>query len=396
MRHVSRQIPKVAAALFWLSQCLGFTLAQEQYPWGAVLIAMSNSGRHLAAKYDTDKKHGDEYASEVWIYNLNDLSSMPRRLADTDRYFSKLSFSPDSRHIAIAEKRGLRVFDTEDHTQILVFPYAWQEDVIHHRLSYSPDSRHLMYYRNIPHYSNVSGADEGRIFVWDIETGSRDLETSFRSRDIADAPRLSRDWRHLLDRSHSDGLRVIEFDKATGIGSRVATFPTAARDTAFSGDNSLFAFLAREYEIHVYRTDTWDLTYVQLLSENTCHGKYAMLTFHHLNPWMACLGNERLSVWDIETGVLLLSDEIDVFFSLISWDYGMLSADNRRYTGPRGKEIILWDANNAFAKSTFPGWYPEIHPDGELMASIGPDGRVRIWNLTSEERLGVLPVPQRQ
>ncbi|MCY3780513.1 MAG: WD40 repeat domain-containing protein [Chloroflexi bacterium] len=394
MRQICRRILLVVFVLFGLANRPAHYLAQEQYPWGTVLIAMSNSGRHLAAKYDTGEKDGDEFSSEVWIYNLDDFSSTPRHLADTDQFYSQLSFSPDSHQIAIAEKGRLRVFSTEDHSQILDFPYAWQEDVVHHRLSFSPDSRHLMYYRNVPHYSKVSGADEGRIMIWDIETGLRDHETPYRSQDIADDPRLSPDWRYLLDRSHSDGLRIYEFDRANGLGSRIATFPTAARDTAFSGDDSLFAFVAREDEIHVYRTDTWELAYVQLLSEYTCHGKYAMLTFHHLNPWMACLGNERLSVWDIETGVLLLSDEIDVFFSLISWDSGMLLVDNRRYTGPGGKEIILWDANNAFAKSTFPGWNPRLHPNGELMAAINPDQRVTVWNIRSKEQLAVLPMPQ--
>ena len=394
MRQICRQILQVVAALFYFSHWLGYSLAQEQYPWGAVRITMSNSGRHLAVKYDTGAKDGDEFSSEIWFYNLDDLSSAPRHLADTTEYYSRFSFSPDSRHIAIAAKGRLRVFNTEDHTQILDFPYTWQEDVIHHRLSFSPDSRHLMYYRNVPHYSNVSGADEGRITIWDIETGSRDHEAPYRSQDIADDPSLSSDWRLLLDRSHSDGLRIHEFDKAEGLGPRIATIPTAVRDTAFNGDNSLFALVAREDEIHVYPTDTWDLSYVQLLNEYTCHGKYAMLTFHQLSPWMACLGNERLSVWDIETGKLLFSDELDIFFSLISWDFGMLSADNRRYTGPRGKEIVLWEANNAFSKSTFPGWYPQIHPDGEQMASIGPDGRVWLWNIKSKELLGVLPVPQ--
>ena len=34
MRHVSRQIIQVAAALFCLSQCLGYSLAQEQVSLG--------------------------------------------------------------------------------------------------------------------------------------------------------------------------------------------------------------------------------------------------------------------------------------------------------------------------------------------------------------------------
>jgi len=370
---------------------------QEQDTWLAESIAMSPDGRLLAVKYNTGMRDGDEYFSEVWIYNLNDLSSTPRHLAETNQYYTRFSISPDSRHIAVAEKERLRVINIEDHSQILDLPYTWPErSVLHHRLSYSPDSRHLMYYRNVQPYRNDSGADQGRITIWDIETGLRDLEIAYRNQDIAGHPWPSPDWRQLLDRSHSDGLRVYEFNGVQGLGSRIATFPEAARGTAFSGDNSLFALATLEDEIHVYRTDTWDLTYVQLLNEYTCGGKFVMLTFDQINPRLACLGNEMLSVWDIETGDLLLMDDIDAFFGLFAWDYGILFTDNRRYTGSDGRRIILWDANNEFAKTTVPGGYPQLHPNGELMAAIGPDGSVWLWNIKSKLLLEVLPLPQRR
>ena len=375
---------------------LGITAqAQENISWEAEFIVMSPNGRHLAVRYDADETEGNEFSREVWIYNLDDLSSAPRHLANTYHQYTRLSISPDSQQIAVAEKGRIRVFNTGDHSKILDFSYTWPErSVIHHSVSFGPDSRHIMYYRNLPQYLNESGADEGRIIVWDTETGLRDLEISYRSQDIADKPWLSPDWRQLMDRSHSDGLRIYEFNSERGLGSRISTFSEAALGLAFNADSSLFALATLEDEIHVYQTDTWDLTYIQVLSEHTCRGKYVMLAFDHTNPWLACLGNERLSVWDIETGKLLLMDKIDAFFGLIAWNEGMLFADNRRYTGSKGKAIIAWDANNEFERTTYPGKYPQLHPNGELMTTIGPDFRVWLWNIRSKQFLTILPVPQ--
>ena len=194
MRQIGGQILLVAVVLIGLASCLEFSLAQERDSWNAESITMSPDGRYLAVKYNAGKRDGDDYISEVWIYNLDDLSSTPRHLADINQYYSRLAISPGSHLIAIAEKRRLRVFNIIDHSLVFDFPYTWPErSILHHRLSYSPDSRHLMYYRNVQHYRRDSGADEGRIIVWDIATGLRDLEIAYRNPDIAGNPWLSPD-----------------------------------------------------------------------------------------------------------------------------------------------------------------------------------------------------------
>ncbi len=57
-------------------------------------------------------------------------------------------------------------------------------------------------------------------------------------------------------------------------------------------------------------------------------------------------------------------------------------------------EIIVWDAKDNFEMSVYPGTNPQVHPNGELMATTGPDGRVWIWNIKSKPLLAILPVPR--
>lgn len=386
---------QITVLLLCCLMLLGSTAhAQNNNIWKVEIITMSANGRHLAVKYNTGEQEGNTYLAEVWIYNLDDLSAAPRHLVDTTLFSSGVSFSPDSLQIALAEKGRLRVYNTEDLSLILDFAYTGQEQTAFGRiLSFSLDGRYIMYYRNVPSFSNVSGADKGRITIWETKTGLRYLEIKFRSQDIIGSPMPSPDWRQFLDRSHSAGLSVYEFNAELGLGSRIATF-SQSLGTAFNADNSLFALATLENEIQIYRTDTWDLTYVQVLSENTCSGKRNYIAFHNIHPWLACVGNERLSVWDIETGELLLEDKVDTFYDFPSWRSGMLFVDNRRYTGTREKTIIVWDANKAFEKTTYPGGYPQFHPNGELMAAISPDQRVALWNVKSQEFLMYLPIPK--
>ena len=57
-------------------------------------------------------------------------------------------------------------------------------------------------------------------------------------------------------------------------------------------------------------------------------------------------------------------------------------------------EIAVWNIKSNFEIAEYPGWVAAIHPNGELMVSIGPDGRLWIWNLQIETVLVILPVPK--
>ena len=73
----------------------------------------------------------------------------------------------------------------------------------------------------------------------------------------------------------------------------------------------------------------------------------------------------------------------------------MLFANRLIYTGLTDDyTITAWDADNAFEMTIYPGLAPQLHPNGELMATISPDQRVALWNIKSKGLLMILPVPQ--
>lgn len=352
-------------------------------------IAMSANGRHLTVLYATDEWDGYNFVREVWTYNLADLLSPPQFLAQVSDHGANLSFSPDSRQIAVADRRRLRVYNTDDNSLFVDIPNPSNEqsaDLI--MPSYSPDGEHIMAFSYIwrTHYSEMS--------IWDIDTGTRIFAVPvYQSQEIVELPWLSSDWRQFLDWSQSDGVRIYEFDIKHGIGSHLASISDAASGAAFSPDSSLFALATTEGKIHVFRTDTWELTYIQMLGEESCGGILVTLAFGHINPWLACFGDGWLQVWDIETGEMLLSDKPAGSFSHISLDDGVLFADDIIHIDV-DYTISAWDANNAFEKSTFPGLMPQLHPNGEVMAALNSDQKVWIWNIKSKQVLVVLPVPR--
>lgn len=363
--------------------------AQDNIPWLAESVAMSTNGRHLAVIYATDEWDGYNFVREVWTYNLADLLSPPVFLAKVDEVGADLSFSPDSKKIAVGDRGRLRMYNTEDNSLVIEIPNPSSEESADFRLqSFSPDGEHIMAFSYVwrTHYSEMS--------IWDIETGIRIFAVPvYQSLEIVELPWLSSDWRQFLDWSHSDGVRISEFDIEQGIGSHLATFSDAASGAAFSPDSSLFALATTEGDIQVFRTDTWDLTYIQVLAEHSCGSSLVTLAFGHINPWLVCYGDGWLFVWDIKTGELLLRDKPAGSFSHISLDDGVLFADDIIHIDV-DYTISAWDANNAFEKTTYPGLIPQLHPNGELMAALNPDQRVWIWNIKSKQVLVILPAPR--
>ncbi|MCY4018227.1 MAG: WD40 repeat domain-containing protein [Chloroflexi bacterium] len=389
----------IVALLVCFLACLPCRIqAEEQDTWEAVSISMSNDGRHLAVKYGAhvEKEDRDEsgYDSGVWIYNLNDLSSPPRHLRGAEFYGTLIAFSPDSRHISLAEHHRLQVFNIAENTLILDLPSIATEIASDFStVSYSADGKFIM------SLSDWWATDDHEMSIWDIGAGTRILAipSARAAQSRLPLPRLSPDWRQFLNWWHPDGIQIHEFDIQQGLGSTLGSVSVDVRDergVAFSPDSSLFALVIPDDEIKIFRTDTWELTYIQMLGVHSCGNADVTLAFGHINPWLIfkCDWYGRLLVWDIETGVLLLQSEEAGRFRFITLDDRVLVTQSGNLPG--GSTIEVWDTKNDFEMSVYPGINPQIHPNSELMAAIGPDGRVWIWNIKSKQLLVTLPVPR--
>ena len=395
MLKMNNRIVTIAVLLCCLSFFPSVIQAQENAHWEAVSISMSNDGQHLAVKYGAyvNKEDRDEsgYDSGVWIYDLDDLLSPPRYLRGALFSDTFIAISPDSRYISLAEYQRLEIFNIGDNSLILDMQRTATEKPLDlSTVSFSPDGKSIMF------LSDWWATWEHELSIWDIDMGSRVLsipaERAGQSRQL---PKLSPDWRQFLDWWHPDGVQIHAFDTQQGLGSPLGTVTVNARDVrgiAFSPDSSLFGLVILDGEIKVYRTDTWELSYIQVLGTHSCGNADVSLDFGHIHPWLIYRCNWLL-VWDIETGALLLQTEGVGHPMYITPDDGVLVA------GLLGRvseysEIIVWDAKDNFEMSVYPGTNPQVHPNGELMATTGPDGRVWIWNIKSKELLEVLPIPR--
>ncbi|MCY3831998.1 MAG: WD40 repeat domain-containing protein [Chloroflexi bacterium] len=396
------------AILVCFLACLPYWIqAQERVSWEAESIFMSNDGQHLAVGYEAYVKKEDRdepgYDSGVWIYDLDDLSSPPRYLrgASSDNTF--IAISSDSRYISLAEYQRLEIFNIGDNSLILDMQRTATEKPLDlSTISYSADGKFIMF------LSDWWATREHEMSIWDIDTGSRVLSIpAVRAGQSHQLPKLSPDWRHFLDWWHPDGIQIHEFDTQQGLGAALGVVPINASDVrgiAFSPDSSLFGLVMPDGEIKIYRTNTWELSYTQVLGEYSCGNSDVTLAFGHINPWLIfrchtygcasqCEWYGGLVVLDFETGAFLLIQNKAPSPRYITPDDGLLVAGTFGRVSEYS-EITVWDAKGDFEMSVYPGTNPQVHPNGELMAATGPDGRVWIWNIKSKELLEVLPIPR--
>ena len=263
-------------------------------------------------------------------------------------------------------------------------------------ISFSADGKFIMF------LSDWWATWEHELSIWDIDTGSRVMSVpAVRAGQSWQLPKLSPDWRHFLDWWHPDGIQIHEFDTQQGLGAALGVVPIDSSDVrgiAFSPDSSRFGIVIPDGEIKIYRTDTWELSIVQVLGEYSCGNSDVTLAFGNVNPWLTfschsygcvsqCEWYGGLVVLDFETGAFLLIQN-----RAPSVNY--ITPNDRFLVGDNAGRISLWDTKNGFEMSAYPGKNPQFHPNGELMAAIGPDGRVGLWNIKSKQLLEVLPLPE--
>jgi len=53
--------------------------------------------------------------------------------------------------------------------------------------------------------------------------------------------------------------------------------------------------------------------------------------------------------------------------------------------------ISVWDTEDKFSLRQYPGSSPQLHPDSELMVTIGIDSNIWVWNLVDGTPAAILP-----
>ncbi len=410
----SNRMSVIIVLLFCLTYFHNVIQAQENIPWRAISIVMSNNGRHLAVKYSDRPwitNYDPLYKSEVWIYDLENLLLSPQYLSKSQDPHSRMRFSPNSAYFAVVAIDRLTVFNTENNAVILDLPSPATPRPSNFSLfSFSPDSKYIM----SRSFWRGTVQDYWEISIWDIHTGQRvhvvDTHSAGWWGPWSWLPWLSPDWHYFLDWSSSPLVAIYEFDLQQGQRQKIGSILTQREillhretEAAFSPDSSLFALVTQEGEVQVYETATWTLKSLIPLHQGTCGVASSPLAFAHNHPWLAvtCDAAGSPLVWNYETNKPVFKPENFRAGSLeFTRDDMFLSIDLRR---SRESSILVWNIEKDFEPIRYPAANPllqvlevgsQLHPNSELMAAIGPDDRVWIWNIKQEQLLVILPVPR--
>ena len=387
----------IVVSLFLLPYFHVVSQAQDELRWRAVSIAISNNGRYLAVKHGISQWINDvrHYENGVWIYDLENLLLPPHYLSEAQEYHSWLKYSPNSEYLAVGGYRRLTIFETENNDVILDLPSSATPIPSDFRwFTFSPDSKHIMTFSDL-------WSPEHEMSIWDIDTGQRvhAVATSIFPQQVGPLW-LSPDWHQFFSwtTSLTELETIYQFDIERGVGQPLGTTFTGNEVGAlFSPDSSFFALATWEGEVQVYETDTWTMKNSISLHQSPCGESGVALAFAHKQPWLAatCTWEGTLSVWDYQINQLVFRD--DSFLTgepEFTLDDSFLITSRAYSDSPERFAISVWNIENDFDLVNYPGVSPQLHPSSEIMAAIGPDNKIWIWNIKQDQLLVILPVPQ--
>jgi WD40 repeat protein/transcriptional regulator with XRE-family HTH domain len=303
------------------------------------------------------------------------LGSMRAVLQGHSGDVQSLAFTPDSRYLLSGSDDGtLRLWEVE---------HAQSERVMQgsltslYDLDWSQDDTQL-----------ASGGTDTVVTIWEVASGRQRVVLSGHPRRVYGVA-WSPDGSMLVSSGSDNDIRL--WDPTRGSCLQIIGDPDAA-DTifygvAFSPGGQLLACGTFQHGVQVWDVATRSLRWVNR----------AQATWFRRIAWspddtrVAGGGDDGfVSVWDATDGTLLrqLTRHQGVVMC-VAW-----SPDGRRLasggSGREGGELFVWDADSGKPLHAFEG-HPGVVsalswvPSGELVISGGSDGRLRWWNLQSEE-----------
>lgn len=396
--NMHKRILAICVLLLFTTCFQGISEAQKESPsWKVIDIAMSHDGRYLLVKSGVASTEHPNAASEIWVYDLESLLLPPRFLTRDFSTGSRMLISPNNQYLALGGLFELSIFDIPEGANVFRLERTSTEpptDFVW--TAFSPDSNYIMSFSDW-------WFRENKMFIWNIHTGQRvhgiDAE---RGREQTYYTLLSPDWSRFVrwsEPSYEGGQTLIfEFDIENGLGQQLASLGINGARSVFSPDGSLLAVATEEgsigeaVKILVYETETWNLRISALTGARICSADVG-LRFSRDNSILlftySCLLDDWLSLWNLATDELVIEAQ-DAPFSPFSF------SENSEYMlGDGDFGIAVWNIEKGFELTEYPGRQAAIHPNGEILASIGPDGRVWIWNIRSQQLLVILPAPRR-
>jgi WD40 repeat protein len=237
--------------------------------------------------------------------------------------FNEARFLPDGQHLAtVGEGDGLAIWDIRTGSRVRAM--MGSETHLEH-LVVEPDGR----------YAATAG-DDGIVEVWDLESGTRV---------------------HLID-EHFDPVN----------------------DLALSPDGLLFASASDDGSVRV-----WDMvTGAQKQAIFDEVGAVTAVAFTHDGKALATSGQEqRIILWDLNTGARIRT----LFRNESASKLGTRIAFNSKgtlFAAARWNETLLWDPITGKQEGSLTHTNKvtsfAFSPSGRLLASVGYDGELKVWD----------------
>jgi len=346
----------------------------------------------MAVRYGAEINGFSDSPSEIWLYDLEDLLLPPHKLTGGPYASANLVFGPNNRYLAIGNHESLSIFDLGNMASILELQrLATEIPTDFNWTSFNSESSHIMAFSHL-------WASEHEMSIWSID-GAERVQATFAQpgRRWTYRSWLRPDFlQYAIWSDYSEGGTIVyEFNVHQGLGQQLARLPGRIQSAAFSPDGSLFAsaiegLIGERVTIQVYETATWSPIRTIVTDAGKCDADVGW-RFSHDNTYLAFVYTcfeSRLSVWNLETEERIFSIETDPI--------GAGFARNNKFLVASGMAgISVWNIEDKFEFTEYPGSVPRLHPNNEWMATIGPDDRVWIWNIESKQLLVILPIPQK-
>ena len=385
----------VLALILTLSANGGTAWSQKDVTAYIQRFALSHKGRYVAAKSMLAVDGADEQRAFIFLYDLQNVLSPPRFIAETHRHTSFIIFSPNDEYLAVGWYREVRVFRLGDGRELLNQARFWTMVPIltASRLilpSFSPDSRYIQ-------FLNFHSDDERVLEIWQVDTGEQvKVVPAGAFRDSGKSLLMSPDWRQGVAAWGDAPVAALAFSIEDGIGETVGALSDEAGTVgdAFSDDGSLFAHATWGGGVEVYDTVTWALLKRRQLHETPCGDLGVSFTFSNTGSRLAstCQNESRITVWDF------VKDKIE--FMTVSRALRLQYSSDDTYLvgnpvsyGKNMSGIAVWNTRQNYEMTVYPGAASTVHPAKDLMLALGADGNIRIWNIELAQLQLILPTP---